>query len=273
MKHILSLAFILMISLGFSNKAEAFGGTSEFLEFVAETDIPDQQSSGLLSLCVLKEKVHVLSFPLWFKAKEYALAPERCETDSYYSVDAEMLASGQADGVFPADIPAEPTLSASQKTAPFIWGVLLILGILVNRMKPRGIPQNGARTSGAAHVVQYENRVLEIACRAAAADGVIEPREVSTVGMFAESITNKQVPLERVREMIEFIRQQPEPSDFSEYHSGLTKEECYQLLRIAMMVIGKPGLASGLGKTFVDKLAVGLLVEPEVRDSIAASLD
>lgn len=271
MKYLLSALFWFFATVSFSSSANAFGGTAEFLDFVAETDIPDQATNRPLSLCALKEKVHVVFIPLWFSAEEYVLATDSCDTDSFYRLNPGAIANFKAEGVLPQGIPEEPTLSSVQKATPIIWAVVVVAGIIFNHLKDSKPVSRGGNTS-ASSMSRYEENVLEIACRAALADGVIEPREVATVCSVAQSMTSKQIPMQQARDMIDFIQQQPQPVDYTDFSTGMGAEERAQILRVAMMVIGKPGLAEGTGKAFVEKLATDLLIAPEQRDAIAAAL-
>ena len=71
---------------------------------------------------------------------------------------------------------------------------------------------------------------------------------------------------------MDYVRTQPAPPDYTHLGSGLDDTGRNQLLRVAMLVIGKDNLAEGDGKTFIDKLAMDLLIEPQRRDALAAAI-
>ncbi len=273
MRHFITIIILSVAFMTASTPVDAGrggGGTTEFLDLVHETQLPDPDGSGALSLCHLVKKWHAIFIPLWYQSQGYALATNRCDTDAYYSVNAGNLAGLKSDGLIPADTPATPSLSTMQMATPFLWGGLVLL-ILGGKFLRRGKGSAGQGNVNNAHA-EYMARVLEVACRAAGADGKIEDREVGVICAIAGNLTSQPVNPDGVRRMIDHINDQPTPFDYTGLGAGLDQVSRNQLLRVAMMVIGKDEMADGPGKEFIDKLARDLLVTPEQRDALATSI-
>lgn len=119
----------------------------------------------------------------------------------------------------------------------------------------------------------YETRVIEVASRAALADGVVEDKEVAMICGIAAGFVPGIVSPDQVRDMVEYIRQNPAKTDFLDIGTGLDDLQRQQLLRIAIQVIGKESIHEGAGKEFVDNLSMGLLILPEQRNAIASTIE
>jgi uncharacterized membrane protein YebE (DUF533 family) len=178
-----------------------------------------------------------------------------------------MVLGFKAAGVLPEDVPDHASLSLAQSATPFVWGGIVLLVVIFSR-RMTGKPSGKHASSGS----QFMSRVLETACRAALADGQIEDREVGVICGIAGQFTTNTVSPDQMRKMIGYVRVQPEPADYTHLGIGLDEVARNQLLRVAAMVIGKENLADGPGKTFIDKLAMGLLIEPQRRDALVAAI-
>lgn len=161
--------------------------------------------------------------------------------------------------------------------------IILILGILLLIIAAYKFFESKQKTSqgdepnnplGAAKVSaeEYEHRVVEVACRAALADGVVEDKEVAIICGIAVGFIPGVVDPTQVRAMVDKIAQGSDKEDFLDLGYGLDEIQRQQLLRLALQVIGKEGLAAGGADDFLDKLSMGLLITKEQRDAIAVAL-
>lgn len=267
MKFILTAFLVAVATCGFSTAAHAVAGTAEFMDYVAETEVPNQTSGKQLSLCHLIEKWHVFFVPVYYSSKGYVLATDRCDTDRYAYLDEGDLGQMKAAELIPGSVPQTPSLSKLQFVTPFIWAVVIIGGIFIRSGKVRGqTPQ------GRAVAADYMTRVLEVACRAALADGKIEDREIGAICGIASQFTSDPVHPDKMRDMVDYVRSQPETADYTALGQGLDEFERNQLMRVALTVIGPENANDGADKAFLDRLGMGLLIDQERRTALAKAL-
>ncbi len=272
MRHIL-FAIVAALTVSFASPGQAargaaFWGSGEELDFVAEINDPSGSVGNGLALCHLVWKTHIFFLPLYFSSQSYALASDRCDTDYYYDISPAQIAELKDAGVLSADIPDEPQLTMAQAATPFVWGGVVVI-VLIMKFQAGGFSRSTGPGTAAG---QFRNRVLETACRAALADGKIDDREVGTICAIAGQFTTNQVSPDQMRKMIGYVRVQPETSDLSHLGSGLDDVERHQLMRVAMMVIGRENMGDSAAKSFLDKLAMGLLIDPKRREAMAVAI-
>lgn len=158
-------------------------------------------------------------------------------------------------------------------------GILVILvpiGVYsllrLRKENEKEVPEN-LSLSSRINEADYEARVIEVASRAALADHIVEDGEVSVICAIASGFVPGIVSPTQIREMVEYVRNDPDKTDFIHIGTGLDDPQRQQLLRLAMQVIGKDGLEQEAGKEFIEQLSMGLLILPEQRETIAATVE
>lgn len=249
-------ALTALAALCFATTAEARrggGGTAEFMDHVAEFSGPMPDNTGAqLSLCHLVEDYHVLFVPLYYTSKGYVLAPNRCDSDSYYKLNEGGLAEAQAIGLLPADLPAEPQISLMRRVPTVLAGLGLLaligLGIRQKMNKDKRLAEMGA-------IPLVAQRVLDVACHAARVDGETSEAEVAVIADITRQLTGTAIEPERVRKMIDLSVKSPQPAHFKAFAKGLDASQNELLIRAALMVITADGKVAKAEENFLNQLA------------------
>ena len=245
-----------LAALIFATTAEARrggGGTVEFMDHVAEFSGPMLDNSGAqLSLCHLVEDMHVLYVPLYYTSKGYVLAPNRCDSDSYYDLNEGGLAEAQAQGLLPADIPAEPSINLARRVPTILVGLffLALIGTFIRQKmnKDKRLAEMGA-------IPLVAQRVLDVACHAARVDGDTSEAEVAVIADITRQITGTAIEPERVRKMISLSVKSPQAAHFKAFVKGLDASQNEMLIRAALMVIAADGQIAKAEQNFLNQLA------------------
>ncbi|MEL6960879.1 MAG: hypothetical protein AAGL89_18230, partial [Pseudomonadota bacterium] len=116
-------ALTLLFGLSAANPAHAGGTWGQDLRFVAETQIPGNESN--MALCHLVDYLNVLFVPVYTTIEGYALSNDGCTGDMYRELSSEDLVTLQGAGLIPSDVPATPQADLQA----WLWGhAWLILG-------------------------------------------------------------------------------------------------------------------------------------------------
>lgn len=264
-----ALAALLSVSFATDADARRRGSTSEDLIFVSTTEAPGPDGSPL-SLCILVEKQSAFFVPFWTSAEAWALAENRCETDSYLPVDEERLTAFQAMGVLPADLPTAPALTTAQ-TITGAWG--LGLGAAVAGFAGMGALKKSKRKK----VRQAEMgdaspeaiAILDVMCHTAKADGQIDQSEVVAIAAIAEQLTGTSFSLDRIAKMIELSEAELQLSDFKALTKNLSANGRVLAMKGALQVAASDGHLAGQEQAFIGGLAQALKM---TGDEVAALL-
>lgn len=253
--HVLAVAVLAASLSAFPAEARRGGGsTSQKMLFVADTQIEIEGRAQ--SLCLLVEDSGVLFVPLFRTLEGYVLAENKCDDDSYYETNAEMLAAGQAQGLIPADVPAEASLSLVQKVQGF-WGWGIILGFVglagMGALKTRGRRKEREGLMGDAPPAAIA--ILDAMCHAAKADGTIAPEEVAEIARIGGEMTGRSFSPTDVARMADLAEAAPSDKDFKRMIKGLMPQEQELMMKAVLTIVASDGQLDGKEQKFVGKLA------------------
>lgn len=235
-------------------------GTSEQMSLIAPTDIQDDTQQKL-ALCHLTRKTHVLFAGVWRSSIGYVLAPNNCDSDSYYNLTAERLALGKVMGDFPSDLPDQPVMSSNDIFSGF-WG----LGAIVILLAIAGIKAAGRSARKSKRHAEIGSlppaalQVMDAMCHAAKADGKLDDAEVAMMADIAKQITGTTFDKARIRRMFEMAEAKPTDAQFAAFSRGLTADQRRMVLQATLMVVGSDGHMDQSERAFVQKLAQGLSI-------------
>jgi tellurite resistance protein len=255
--RILALGATLALSLTTTAEARsAPGGTIEFMEFVAPTQIPvSEGSTSMMAMCHLLKKTHAVFIPLWYESKGYVLSDNNCAGDTYYSMTPEQMTEARALGLIGADVPETAQLSTQQKVVPFLWGALVLFGIgMFIRQKLRNATRH-REIGGSSDAV---TRLVDAMCHAAKADGRVDEREIGTIKAIALRLTGAEYPDDKIRRMIDLSQASLTPAQFAAFGKGLNTQQKELVMQAVLMVLGSDGQIAPKEQAFINGLAQGL---------------
>ncbi|WP_170762240.1 DUF533 domain-containing protein [Ruegeria lacuscaerulensis] len=277
MRFLTLCATALFFTMFFGDEAQArrgggVWGTAEQMSLIAQTEIEDNAGQKL-ALCHLTKKTHVIFAGIWRSSKGYVLAPNGCDSDSYYNLTAEKLELGKALGDFPSDLPEQPVMSTADMLSGF-WGlgaiaVLLILAGIKTAGRSARKRQRHAEFGG---VPPAALQVMDAMCHAAKADGKLDASEVAIMADIAKQITGATFEEARIRRMFEMAEANPTDAQFIAFGRGLTTDQKRMVLQATLMVVGADGHLDQKESVFVQKLARGLLIHPDEVKAMFQSL-
>ncbi len=244
-----------------THQAEAArGGTQENLEFVADTQFSDNTGAAL-SLCHLVRQKTVFSIPLHTSSKGYALAPNGCETESYFPFTAQDLAAAQADQMLAGTIPAEPSIgpvrTASNYALLGFGGFVLLFG-LKNWLGQKF--SGGRKATGTGKTSQLSINALDAMCHMAKADGQVDGSEVTLIAAAAQKLTGMTFAPDRVAQMIDRSQTGLTELDCARFAHGLNRDELRMVLRGVIMVATADGRMAAAESDFLSNLSAAFNV-------------
>ncbi len=268
------MTVVLSLGMGFfATDAEARrggGGSAEFLEFVATTTIPPAETGGAqVSLCHLIKKQTAMFIPYWYESKGYALAENRCDTESYYPLSAEDFTRAQSLGMIPTDTPMAPSIGLARRIPTILLGLLVAFGIMVVIQQTR---RKKARLAEMGNVTPFEQRMLDVLCHAAKSDGVTDDRELATIATIAAQVTGNPITVDQARRMVDLSEKNLTSAAFAKFGKGMSDVQKDGLMRGALLVLAADGQVSSAEQKFLNGLAGGLAVTQSRFDQIMASL-
>ena len=233
-------------------------GTAEKLHFIAETKIPGSDQ-GMLSVCLMTKKYHILFMGIYQTSKGYVLADNKCDTNSFLSISAEELAEGKALGAIPQSVPDTPKMTLQQYITGYLfWAValLVLIIILIKARKRKG--RLAERTSLMGDASPVAARILDAMCHAALSDGHIDDNEVKVIAGIAKRLTDTEFEQGTIRTMIEKAEKTATESDFKRLAGGLNAEHATLMMRAVLTVVASDGKLEDKEKNFVAGLAKAL---------------
>lgn len=275
MKPRILVAFALLLSLlaGTAQADAARRGSVRTQELLYVADSAVERGDQALSVCLLVE-THAALVPginLFRSVDGYALAPNRCDTETFFRISAEQIAQGKTAGMIPADLPNTPALSIAQMLAGH-W-MLIVVGLIVllaglgwargrvGRARRRGL-MGDTDTAGKA--------VLEAMCYAAKADGTIAEEELEEIRAAASAITGSAFDVETVRAMVESVSDNPADSEFERIAGDAPVSSHETMMRGVLYVVAADGQVVPREWDFVTKLATALRVSgDQLREWVA----
>ena len=201
------------------------------------------------------------------------MATNKCDSDSYYPVNAEQLALGKIMGDFPEDLPDQPSLSISDMISGF-WGlgaIVLLLGVAGIKWAGRSArtSKRMAEMKGAAPAAI---KAMDAMCHAAKADGRLDDSEIELMADIARQMTGETFDEQRIRRMYELAEAKPTDQQFTSFGSGLTPDQKRLVMQAVLMVVGADGDLDKRETAFVQKLAQGLKISANEVKSLFQSI-
>lgn len=236
-----------------TTKAEARVGWTEDLDFVAETTIPG------LSLCHLVKHRTVLFMNVTTESLSYAMAENKCEDDSYYLVGRAELIMAKREGVIPANIPDDPSITRAQAGRNYlIYGVgaLAVLAFIVAKLGSLFGRRRNKKTGNDTVV-----RMLAAMCHVAKADGQIAQGEVATIIQTIHRITGQTLSVDQVTHMIQSSEVSMDLGDLRALGNGLNARDRAKVLEAAMSVAVADGEIAAQEFNYITDLARGLEIK------------
>ncbi|MBO9411560.1 MULTISPECIES: DUF533 domain-containing protein [unclassified Ruegeria] len=239
------------------------------MSLIAPTKIEDD-TGRRLALCHLTKKTHIIFAGVWRSSIGYVMAPNLCDSDSYYKLTADKLELGKVLGDFPADLPQQPAMSRADMLSGF-WG----LGVIALLMTLAGFRKAGqarrltplpSETDG---IPPTAMRAMDAMCHAAKADGKLHPSEITLMADIALQITDEHFDEARIRRMFDAAEAKPTAAQFAAFGTGLTSDQRRMVLRAALMIAAADGSFDHHETAFVYKLARGLNI---LTDEVAEML-
>lgn len=247
-----------------SHEAEARRGLgaiwmdSHQLHFVAPTTISNG-TGGRMALCHLSKKSHIFQVGFWRTLEGYALSYEGCQGERYIPVAPERMARMIGAGEVPEALPVEPKMQLAQVVSGFagsaaIGATLGLMGLLKLIAGARRRRRRNAMTGADG----FGQRVLDVMCHAAKADGVVDPEEVSLIAFASQKLTGLAYPSEQIERLIGMAGTRISDEEFRAFGEGLNAHQKETLMRGALMVTVSDGTISQSEKGFLARLAATL---------------
>ncbi|WP_160175200.1 TerB family tellurite resistance protein [Ruegeria halocynthiae] len=263
MRFLTYCAAALFMTMFFGHEAHAkrgggVSGTSEQMSLIAETEIQDD-TGQTLALCHLTEKTHILFAGVWRSSKGYVLAPNGCDSDSFYRLSADKLELGKALGDFPSDLPDQPVMSLNDMISGF-WGLgaiailLAIAGVKTAGRSARKRQRQSEMGAAAPAAIQ----AMDAMCHAAKADGQLDTSEIAMMADIAKQMTGENFDDARIRRMYDMAEVKPTDAQFAAFGRGLSNEQKRLVMQATLMIVGADGNLAQSESVFVQKLAKGL---------------
>lgn len=277
MRFLILFATAAMFSLFFGDEAQArrgggVWGTSEQMSLIANTQITDDTGQQL-SLCHLTKKTHIIFAGVWRSSLGYVMAPNKCDAESYYPLNAERLALGKVLGDFPEDLPEQPRLSTDDVISGF-WGLGVIV-LLVGLAGVKWAKQSARakeRLAGMNGTAPAAVQAMDAMCHAAKADGKLDNTEIVLMADIAQQMTGEVFDEQRIRRMYELAEAKPTDQQFTRFGKGLSPDQKRLVMQAVLMVVGADGDLDKRETVFVQKLAHGLKLSSEEVKSLFQSI-
>lgn len=231
---------------------------SQQLHFVAPTNISSGNGNAM-ALCHLSTKHHIFQIGFWRSMNGYALSYDGCNGERFVPVDTARLERMIAAGDVPAGLPAEPKMQTAQLVTGFAGSAALgatfgLFGLL-KMLRAAGRRRRRNAMTGAGGFAQ---RVLDVMCHAAKADGVVDPEEVKLIAFASEKLTGSAYSPDQIEQLIGMAGTKVSDDDFKAFGEGLDARQRETLMRGALMVTVSDGTISHSEKGFLARLAASL---------------
>ncbi|MCO6383258.1 MAG: TerB family tellurite resistance protein [Vannielia sp.] len=254
-----------------SHEAEARRGgavwmDSQQLHFVAPTSMGNG-TGGVMALCHLSTKSHLFQIGFFRKMESYALSYDNCTSERYVPVEPARMESMIAQGLVPASLPVEPNMQVAQVVSGFagsaaIGATIALMGLL-KLLRAAGRRRRRGAMTGANGFAQ---RVLDVMCHAAKADGVVDPEEVNLIAFASQKLTGTAYSPDQIERLIGMAGTKVSDAEFRAFGEGLNAHQRETLMRGALMVTVSDGTITQSEKGFLARLAATLQISgPEVQ--------
>ncbi|WP_171124423.1 MULTISPECIES: TerB family tellurite resistance protein [unclassified Ruegeria] len=263
MRFLSLCAAALIIALFFGQEAQAgraggVWGTSEQMTLITPTDIEDNNGQNL-SLCHLTKKTHIMFAGVWRSSIGYVMAPNKCDSDSYYNMPADRLELGKALGDFPSDLSTQPKMSRADMVSGF-WGLgaIAVLLILAGAKKAGQSKRTKERYAEMGIANPAALQAMDAMCHAAKADGSLDAVEIATMANIAQQMTGETFDESRIRRIYNMAEAKPTDAQFAAFGRGLTADQKRMVMQATLMIVGADGDLDKAETVFIHKLAKGL---------------
>ncbi|SIN78537.1 TerB family tellurite resistance protein [Vannielia litorea] len=255
-----SAALALTVT-GHEAEARRGGGfimESEQLHFVAHTTTGNG-AGGQMALCHLSKKSHILELGFWRSMQSYALSYDNCTGQKYIPLAPERMAAMLQSGEAPGNLPVEPRMQVAQVVTGFagsaaIGATVALMGLLKLFAGLRRRRRRNAMTGANG----FAQRVLDVMCHAAKADGVVDPEEVKLIAFASQKLTGLAYPAEQIERLIGMAGSKISDDEFRAFGQGLNAHQRETLMRGALMVTVSDGTITQSEKGFLARLAATL---------------
>jgi len=231
---------------------------SQQLHLAAPTRISSGNGNSM-ALCHLSTKHHIFQLGFWRSLDGYALSYTGCTGERYVPVDAARMQRMRDAGEVPADLPVEPQMQTAQLVSGFAGTAALgatfgLFGLLKLIASARRRRRRNAMTGATG----FGQRVLDVMCHAAKADGIVDPEEVKLIAFASQKLTGTAYPDEQITRLIGMAGDRLSNEEFRAFGEGLSAQQKETLMRGALMVTVSDGTISQSEKGFLARLAASL---------------
>ena len=194
-----------------------------------------------LSLCVLRKRYHVMWVAIWSNY-EYAVADNRCDTDSLFEYPAEMILADIESGEMTAiDCPDVP-LTLGRIFWGFTWLILLIPVVLFCIWAIRAQNKRSARRAElTSHIPEKVHGPLAFCLQAALSDGTADDNERAAISNALKEVYSQCLTVQQLRELVDNTDMNAEAPEIKNFLVLGTNEEKHQALRLLVMVTAADG--------------------------------
>ncbi|AKS46852.1 Tellurite resistance protein TerB [Octadecabacter temperatus] len=240
MKLLSFIAAVFFVSV-IPQKSEAFVyGTDEKMFFHSETEWTDNAGNEM-SLCVLRKRYHLMWIAVWSNYS-YAVADNRCDTDSLFLYPEEDILKDIASGELTAISSPEVPLNFSR----VFWGFTLLIALVplvllgLWGMRQTKI-RNAKRAELTAGIPTNVQGPLAFLLQAALSDGTADDAELTAITRAVKEIYNLRLTVPQLREIVDNTDVDMEAPEIKGFLASGTGEEKHQALRLLVMVTAADG--------------------------------
>lgn len=238
---ILYFALLALFVSILPQKSDAFiYGSDEKMFFHSETEWQDNVGNDL-ALCVLRKRYHVMWVAVWSNYS-YAIADNRCDTDSLFEYPADMInadiASGEMTAIDGPDVP----LSLGRIFWGFTWLILLIPVVLFGIWAIREQNKRSARRAElTAHIPEKVRGPLAFCLQAALSDGTADDSELAAISRALKEVYSQRLSVEQLRELVDQTDMNPDAPEIKTFLDTASTDEKHKALQLLVMVTAADG--------------------------------
>lgn len=238
---LLQFALIACLISLLPQKSDAFVyGSDEKMTFHSETEWVDNRGNAL-SLCVLRSRWHIMWLSVW-SSYEYAVADNRCDTDSLYEYTpaqiTEDIASGELTSINSPDVP----LTLGRIFWGFTWLVIAVPLILFGLWGIRQTSKRNARRAElTAHIPEKVRGPLAFCLQAALSDGTADDSELTAISGALKEVYSQRLSVAQLRELVEQTDMDPEAPEIQTFLMTASNDEKHKALQLLVMVTAADG--------------------------------
>lgn len=250
------LASVFIFQSTDNAEARRGGGSQEALEFIAPTKLVN--GVGDLSLCHLVDHTTVFSMPVITQSEGYALANNKCDSETYFPVEPAEFLEMQRGGMVAANLPPAPSLSTTAALRNVLLVAVLGLGLLVFLYKKASVAFGFGGRRGSKKSASLAHNTLDAMCHIAKSDGHVDDQEVMIIAGICQKMTGQSFNLQEVKAIVESSASDLYPTDFKRFAKGLDAAQSRVLLQAVLLVAGGDGMIAREENIFIGHLANAL---------------